>query len=384
MIIFDSIKNHGLNEAIKDFKQLRKEYESEVTKLGKKYRRGVVPEEERKVLEDAVFSKENFHKILPEDRIISIKGDITTQMAVGEITLYNLNEAVLRRLGSDYRVYFLYTGKCTPCNSEIEQKIPVDGPVTDAKFIDNDIYRDAFSDYLKCNRCGVLTYPVKTANLFVLEGENDYDVKLTSARKKSEGRIVSKFVQKCSGKQKDIRDIHGLKLVCKTEEQCKEIPELMLKYHSDDRIKCRDYFEVKEMKNRSGITEPANVRYFFYLDKKGRPKKAYLDEPLEMKIRHGFDAKGRPIKDLYRAIHMPIDFKGTLMDVQAKDLLQYQKENDPKSPLYHGSYAKRRPHYEEKKEMEMRSEWSEFEQRLEKFLYETKLFSSFNLQLYSR
>ena len=384
MIIFDSIKNPDLHEAIRDFKQLKKEYESEITKLGKKCRNGVVPENERQKLEDAIFSQENFQKILSEDRIISIKGDMTTEMTIGENTLYNLNQSVLRRLGSEYKVFFLYTGRCASCNSEIEKKIPVEGPVTDTKFIDNDVYQEAFSDYLKCNRCGVLTHPVKTANLFVLEGDNEYSVKLTSTRKKSEGRIIPKFVQKCSGKQKDIRDVHGLKLVCKTEEDCKEIPELMLKYHNDDRIKCRDYFEVREIKGKSGKTEPVNVKYFFYLDKKGRQKKTYLDEPLEMKIRHAFDAKGHPIKDVYRAIHMPIDFKGTLMDVQTKDLLEYQKENDPNSPLYHGSYAKRRPHHEEQKEIEMRSEWSEFERRLEKFLYETKLFANFNPQLYCR
>jgi hypothetical protein len=65
MLLFDCIKNRELKEAIEGFRQLRKEYKAEMDRLAKKYRHGVVPEEERKKLEDAFFSEDNFELILP-------------------------------------------------------------------------------------------------------------------------------------------------------------------------------------------------------------------------------------------------------------------------------------------------------------------------------
>jgi hypothetical protein len=324
---------------------------------------------------------------------MSIKSDMTAEMITSENYLYTLNHMILRKLKSDYSIYFMYTGRCPSCGSEAEEKkIPHDAPLTDAKFIDNKDYRDIFSDYMKCDRCSspgniVHTVPVKTANLFEIQGDNDYHVRMTSTRKKSEGRIIPKFVEKCAGTQKDIRDVLGLKLICETEEDCKITPELLFEYHKDgkDRIKCRDYFEVKERRDKSGKTVLDNRRYFFYLDKKGRPKKQYIDEPLEMKIRHGLDSKGRHIQEPYRGIHMPIEFKGSLIEVQAKDVLQYQKEKDPNSPLYHGDYSKGTSiHHEEFREMKMKAEWGEFERRLADYLYRSRLFADFSPKLYGR
>jgi len=389
MLLFDSIKNKELKEAIEGFRQLRKEHSREMAKLSKKYPDGI-PEEQRKMLEDSIFSRENFEKVLPSDSIISIKSDMINEMIVSENTLYNLNYSLLKKLGSDYKINFNYIGRCASCGSQRESRIPVERPVMDYKFVNDPVYFNEFFDYITCphsnepRNSNELTQPLKTLNIFALQGGNEYNVKLIFARKKSEGRIIPKIVEKCAGKLKDIRDIYGLTLVCQAEEDCKRIPQLLLKYHGDDRIKCRDFFEIRGKKGKSR-TEYENARYFFYINKKGEPKKDYLNDPLPLKIRTLGEGDDK-IYARYRGLHMPIEFHGTVIEVQVKDLPEYQAENDPNSPLFHETYAKQRGrsgvYHEEYSERSMRKGWGKPEYKLEDFLYGTGLLDGHSPDLY--
>ncbi len=423
MIIYDSIKNKELEEVRRGFRQLRKEYQAEMDRLVKKYscgivpeeerkkledksfspekykaemerlakqyRRGIVPEEERKKLEDAFFSQENFEKILPTDSIIRIKGDMINEMMVSENNLYNLNHSILKRLGSDYKTSFLYIGRCNSCGRETgENEIEVDVPVLDYKYVNDPEYFNRFFDTTKCGSCKDLTEAVKTSNLFQIQGKNDYNIRFTSVRKKSKGRLIPKFVEECFGKQKDIRDVYGLMTGCESEEDCNNIPELMLKYSGDSQVECKNCLEVVEKKDKkSGGTVLGNVKYLLYIDKKGRPKRSHI-EPFDMQIRSCADSHGHVITAPYRAIHMVVPYKGTIIEVQAKDLREYISENDPASPLFHGNYMKIRGysgmHHEEYSETEMRKGWGAPERKLERFLRGTDLFDPYTHDLYAK
>lgn len=387
MTLFNSIQNLELNEAVLKLRKLRKEYEFELSKKAKKYRKGVIPEREMNKLYDEFFSRENFERILPTDTIIRIKGDMVNEMIVNENNLYNLNHSILKKLGSGYTISFIYIGKCINCGSETgEREIEVESPILDWKYESSPDCLDGFFEATKCTNCNGSTEAVKTVNKFSILEDNEYNIRLTLVRKKSKGRLIPKFVEKISGKQKDIRDIYGLTTICESEDDCKIIPELMLKYSDNGWIECRDFITIMDKKD-VGKSDISNLKYILYTNRKGRLKKNNI-EPIEIKIRSCVDSKGRKITAPYRAIHMVFPYKGTIIEVQAKDMNEYQQENDPNSPLFHGNYVKSRGytcgmHYEQISEMEMRRGWSEFEKRLERFLIESDVFGNYSPTLYS-
>ena len=209
----NGIRNEEMNEAIKGFMNLRREYESQVEKLKGRGIRKDELEKKKMAMQEHIFSRKNFERVLQNDAIVKTNHGLINEAIIDENNLYALNDVILRRLDCDYRTFFLYTGRCGFCGNETEKKIPVEKPVLDYRYINDPIYFNEFFHDTKCVKCNKTTDPIKTLNLFELRGENEYQVRLTLARRKSQGRIVTKLIEMCAGRQKDIKDINGFMLV---------------------------------------------------------------------------------------------------------------------------------------------------------------------------
>jgi hypothetical protein len=265
------------------------------------------------------------------------------------------------------------------------------GPVMDHLLENDPLYFNMFSDMLRCENCGKMTDSVKNGNAYVMQGKNKYNLNLITVRRKSEGRLITKIVQLCLGKKRDLRyikDVNGIIFVCGSEEDCRGIPELLWKYNGGSPINnFRDFFVINEVKDQKTVEiRYESEEYVYYLDKNDRPKKANV-RPIEARIRYG--RKGR--REEYKALHFPINYKGITIAIQAKTMDQWKNENNPKSPLYHGKYEQSREggsrprkiqYHEGKRELEIREKYGEFERRLEKYLVDSGMFNPFNPDLY--
>jgi len=377
---FDGIKNKEWKEVLEGFRQLRKEYDWKLRKLEKESLCKADFRRDREKVVEEVLSPERFSRILPKDMIRTINNVLSNDMIISERTLYTFTDIMLDRLAPNgYSIDFWYTGRCPSCGCDKEAKIPKERPVMDQYFVDNLEYFNHLSEYVKCDSCDVLTQPVKTSNVYTLEGKNDYNMNIWRTRLKSEGRKLTKFVQLVSGKKKDlkeVRDIIAGVAVCKTEKDCRKVPEILIKYNGSNEVECKDYFVVNEIKDKSG-TRYESEKYRLYL-KDGRLKKKDV---------HPIEARKRE-REFYKTLHVPIVYSGIPISVQIKDMSIWEKENDPESPLFHGTYSQKRPdctrqYHEEQKELEMTSEWGEYEERVKNFLFTTGIFK-FNPNLYQR
>jgi len=377
---FDGIKIREWKEVMEGFRQLRKEYDWKLRKLEKESHCRVDFRRDKAKLAEEVLSVERFSKILPKDMIMTISNAMSNDLIISENTLYTFTDIVLDRIAPNgYKIDFWYTGRCPSCGCDKEAKIPRERPVMDQDFVDNLDYFNHLSEYVKCDSCNVMTHPVKTSNVYTLEGKNDYNLNIWRTRLKSEGRKLTKFVQLCSGKKKDlkdVRDIIGGMAVCGTEKDCRKVPEILIKYDGDNEVECKDYFVVGEVKDKSG-TRYESEEYRLYL-KGGK---------LKRKDVHPIEAK-KLDREFYKAMHIPIMFSGIPISVHIKDMEIWEKENDPESPLFHGTYSQKRPdctrqYHEERMEREMTTDRGEFEERCQGFLMSTGVFT-FNPKLYQR
>ena len=438
--IFDSIfrNNPELYKSMRQFNRLREEYTDSVERVRKNYESAIKamgkmhPEESLlikeklhleelfkssiKEVENRILTPQRFDGILFKERREMIRETLLKDMEESEEVLYELTKDILGEIAPhEYKTYFTYIGRCPKCHCDTEERrIPQLSHVLDRDFISNpDFFNNFYTQHPKeitCDRCpGEITEPVKTGNLFEPVGPNEFGVVYMLARMKSEGRIIPKFVGMCSGRSKDIRDIRGLMFVCETEEYAKALPKLLLKdrkerYHEEKYLECRDYFDIKPLEE-VGYDKYEGSIYRLSLNKKGELERTDVrgSLPALIRIRHKgksispkeymeMEKEGNPdrfesIWARYRAIHTPLEYKDTLIEVQIKDLWNYANESDRESPIFHGTYSKGNDscaiaHREERREAVMRKWWTPFDHWLEERIADSEIFGKFNPKLY--
>ncbi len=377
----DGIKDEDVEKLIEDSIKLRKRYVRKVREARKKSQsenweidRNIEFEVAEKVL-----SRESFENILPTHTIEAMKKRHVTDLFNSEFALHDLAKNVLeKKLRREYEILFWYTGRCKSCNEDTESIFHVEEPVLDSLLETRPDYFNAFSDKFRCGKCGNVTESVKTGNIYSVNEKNDYNLKLILARIKIGGRHITKLVELCSGKKKDLRiivDKNGMILLAESKEDCMKAPDLLKKYHSRNRINyCRDYFVTREVIDpRTGKKRYESDAYTLYWDGNGT-KKRWGVHPIEAKKRGD---------EFYSALHFPIEYKGIPIGVQAKTMDNWVKENDRNSSIFHGTYDDKRPdctklYYEERSDVIIKAGWGEFERRFYNYLKSTKAFEPFN------
>jgi hypothetical protein len=344
-----------MKDIMHDISRLKSEYETKEKKIRKKYQK--YPEKIKHELEkvnDEIFSYERFRSVIPESVIVEKSAKMTTSMIYGELQLHSLVNSMINILKpKDHKVYKEYHGRCLFCAEETLAYVPMSkyNIIYDFVIQQNIMQQKDGPIEVLCKKCEINTIPTKTRDIFILN-EPNMRVEQISARIKSSGRNIIKFIDCIFGAQKTIGDVYAFRGVCEDESTCRELIEMARKMHT-------------------GASEHFIIKGDFFKNPEERKRTLLI---------YGKDGKTEEITRTHYfkdAIHVDMVYNNVGLEFQAwtKDMNERDKVRED---------AFEHVHYEEWMETLRRSNWPPGAYKLEKFIAETGIFGNYNPDFYRR